>query len=148
MVFHPKRDKWLIIKDCLLILALLVGAVASLLTMYEPLWQRVLIAGMLVLASIYFLFGSFNLRYIIQDYYLHVASVLSNEKIAIHKITRIRKADDFFSRKGLSLNRIEVVYGEDKVILLFPKDKKGFIDELIAINPHIKVDERLFRTFS
>jgi len=60
--------------------------------------------------------------------------------INISSITEIR----YFSREvrnsySLSLDRIEIIYDNNKSIVISPKDKDGFIDELHLINPSILV---------
>jgi len=60
--------------------------------------------------------------------------------INISSVTEIR----YFSKEirnsySLSNDRIEIIYDNDKSIVISPKDKDGFIDELHLINPSIVV---------
>jgi hypothetical protein len=60
--------------------------------------------------------------------------------INISTITEIR----YFSNEtrnsySLSHDRIEIIYANDKSIVISPKDKDGFIEEIQLINPNIVV---------
>lgn len=64
-----------------------------------------------------------------------------NKNISILKIKEIRKTDSILSAPAASLSeRIEVFYENSKSIVISPKDKKGFIEELLKQNSNIKVD--------
>ena len=60
--------------------------------------------------------------------------------INISSITEIR----YFSKEirnsySLSNDRIEIIYDNDKSIVISPKDKDGFIEEIQLINPNVVV---------
>jgi hypothetical protein len=67
------------------------------------------------------------------------------QTIPYREINEIKKTRSFSSSAACSLDRIEVVYGETKRILISPADKENFIKMLIKKSPHINVDEDLRR---
>ncbi len=55
----------------------------------------------------------------------------------IEKIKSITKTNNPISAPAASFDRIEINYGEFNSVIISPKDKIGFIKELIKINPNI-----------
>ncbi|GGE70421.1 PH domain-containing protein [Priestia taiwanensis] len=141
MVFYSKFDRWLMVMNIIVLLAAALGIGVSLLAIQEALWLRLVVVVVLLLAM-YFCFRVFTLRYIVQDDTLSIM-FLYEEKINIYSITSIRATNDIISSPAMSTDRIEISFGEKKSILLSPKDKKAFIDALVAINQHIEVDVNL-----
>ena len=58
-------------------------------------------------------------------------------KVEIQSIKRIYKTRNPLSSPALSLDRIAIVYNKYDEVLISPKDKKEFIEELLKINPDI-----------
>ncbi|MEZ4787052.1 MAG: PH domain-containing protein [Flavobacterium haoranii] len=64
-----------------------------------------------------------------------------NKNIPISEIKSIKKTDSILSAPAASLtDRIEVFYGNSKSIVISPKDRKEFIEELLKQNSEIKVE--------
>lgn len=64
-----------------------------------------------------------------------------NKNIPIAEIKSIKKTDSILSAPAASLtDRIEVFYGNSKSIVISPKDKQGFVDELLQQNSGIIVE--------
>lgn len=64
-----------------------------------------------------------------------------NKNIPISEIISIKKTDSILSAPAASLtDRIEVFYGNSKSIVISPKDKQGFVDELLKQNSDIKIE--------
>ncbi len=61
-------------------------------------------------------------------------------KIDIHSVRKIYKTHNPLSSPALSLDRIAIVYNKFDEILISPKNKKEFIEELLKINPNIEVE--------
>jgi hypothetical protein len=79
-------------------------------------------------------------QYIINENELIVKSTwIVNERIAISKITKIEKSNSILSSPALSLDRVLVRYNKYDEILISPKERQSFIDELLKINPNIEV---------
>ena len=86
------------------------------------------------------LFFSKTTRYIINDNQLIVMSTwIVYERIDISKITKIEKTNSILSSPALSLDRIRIRYNKYDEVLISPKVKKEFIDELLKVNPTIEI---------
>lgn len=57
----------------------------------------------------------------------------------ISKITSISPTRNMIASPAASLDRIELKYGKWNAVLISPNNKKGFIAELLKINPDINV---------
>lgn len=77
-----------------------------------------------------------KIKYVIDEATLKVWWV----KIDIHSIKRIYKTNNPLSSPALSLDRIAIVYNKYDEILISPKLKKEFVEELLKINPDIIVE--------
>jgi Bacterial PH domain len=79
-------------------------------------------------------------QYIINENQLIVKSTwIVNERIDISKITKVEKSNSILSSPALSLDRLLVRYNKYDEVLISPKEKKEFIDELLKINPAIEI---------
>jgi len=86
------------------------------------------------------LFFSKTTRYIIIDNQLIVMSTwVVYERIDIFKITKIEKTNSILSSPALSLDRIRIRYNKYDEVLISPKVKKEFVDELLKVNPTIEI---------
>ena len=86
------------------------------------------------------LFFSKTTRYIINDNQLIVMSTwIVYERIDITKITKIEKTNSILSSPALSLDRIRIRYNKYDEVLISPKVKKEFVDELLKVNPTIEI---------
>lgn len=86
------------------------------------------------------LFFSKTTRYIINDNQLIVMSTwVVYERIDISKITKIEKTNSILSSPALSLDRIRIRYNKYDEVLISPKVKKEFVDELLKVNPTIEI---------
>ena len=87
-----------------------------------------------ILIIMFWMFSKIN--YVIEETMLKVWWV----KIDIHSIKRIYKTNNPLSSPALSLDRIAIVYNKYDEVLISPKLKKEFVDELLKINPSIIVE--------
>lgn len=67
---------------------------------------------------------------------------LINQNIDINTIRKISETYNPLSSPAASLDRLEIVYNNFDSVLISPKDKKAFINDLITINPTIEVNYR------
>ena len=98
--------------------------------------------GLLGLAGVvgFILILSKTTQYIINENQLIVKSTwIVNERIDISKITKVEKSNSILSSPALSLDRLLVRYNKYDEVLISPKEKKEFIDELLKINPAIEI---------
>lgn len=60
-------------------------------------------------------------------------------KIDIKSIKKIYSTNNPLSSPALSLDRIAVVYNKFDEVLISPKEREAFVQELLKINPNIDV---------
>jgi PP-loop superfamily ATP-utilizing enzyme len=95
--------------------------------------------GLAVVVGLILVFSK-TTRYIIKENQLIIKSTwIVNEKIDISKITKIEKSNSVLSSPALSLDRIRIRYNKFDEVLISPKEKKEFINEVLKINPKIEV---------
>ncbi|NHM01964.1 PH domain-containing protein [Flavobacterium difficile] len=95
--------------------------------------------GLSVVVGLILIFSK-TTRYIIIENQLIVKSTwIVNERIDISKITKIEKSNSVLSSPALSLDRLSVRYNKYDEVLISPKEKKAFIDELLKANPNIEI---------
>ncbi|SHG72977.1 PH domain-containing protein [Flagellimonas flava] len=117
------------------ILVVLIGSLVPVLS--PPIWPAIGI-NLAVLIFILYLFATTH--YTIDGNWLHVqCGFLVRKKIDIGTIIRISETSSLISGPAVSLDRLNVVYGANKDILISPKDKSGLIEHLRRINPEIEV---------
>lgn len=129
-VFKSKIDWWFG-------LILVYPIFLSIKAMLEGEW-----VGLLGLAAVveFILILSKTTQYIIDENQLIVKSTwIVNERIDISKITKVEKSNSILSSPALSLDRLLVRYNKYDEVLISPKEKKEFIDELLKINPTIEI---------
>lgn len=97
----------------------------------------VIILLSLVFAFILHLF--FYTQYTIDNKELIIkCGLFSYKPISIEEIKEIRKTNSIVSSPAPSFDRIEIKYGKYNAMILSPKDKIRFAEDLIKINPNIK----------
>ncbi len=62
-------------------------------------------------------------------------------KIPIQSIRKIYRTNNPLSSPALSLDRIAIVYNKFDEVLISPKEREKFINELLKINPNIEVKD-------
>ena len=86
------------------------------------------------------LFLSKTTRYIINENQLIIKSTwIVNVRIDISKITKIEKSNSVLSSPALSLDRLRIRYNKYDEILISPKEKNEFIDQLLKFNSNIEI---------
>ncbi|MNG32447.1 hypothetical protein D3C84_1184630 [compost metagenome] len=66
-----------------------------------------------------------------------------SQNIGIKTILKISETYNPLSSPAGSIDRLEIVYNKFDSILISPKDKKAFIEDLKIINPTIEVNFRM-----
>lgn len=64
---------------------------------------------------------------------------LMNIKISIATISRIKETNDPTSAPATSLDRLRIEYGNNKRMLISPKEKQAFIDMILSLNNAVEV---------
>jgi membrane protein YdbS with pleckstrin-like domain len=76
--------------------------------------------------------------YTIRDGVLIIRSgFLYRKEIPVSTINRIRPSRNPISSPAFSLNRLEICHGDGDYVLISPKQKEKFIQDIVQINPHL-----------
>ena len=126
-IFNSKIDWWLIVLFLALFGYPIVDGLIS-----KQYYLSLTMFGVLVLIG--FLFS--KIKYVINGQILKIWWI----KVEIQSIKRIYKTRNPLSSPALSLDRIAIVYNKYDEVLISPKGKKEFIEELLKINPDILVE--------
>ena len=123
-VFRSKVDAWLLI---VMITSMLVCLAAAYTTVMQGHLVNYAIALFIVLVGtglpIWLLLST---RYAVSNYELKVSSGPFSWTISITSISAVNDTRSPLSSPALSLDRLEIKYGEGKMILVSPVDKVGF----------------------
>ena len=131
MEFKSKVDLWLA--------AVLWGSVA--LCFFPVFLEDGLIIGLAIgspMAIFIFLLW-INTKYYIRDEHLVIKGVLKDTLIPIVSITSVNSTRNPSSAPALSMDRLEINYGNFNFVLISPLEKEHFMEELLKINPKIKI---------
>lgn len=103
----------------------------------EKSWLGVLI---MLLTILFILYTFLPINYKIEKENLNVkCTFMINENIEIKSIRKITETYNPLSSPAASIDRIEIFYNKFDSILISPKNKKDFIQDILKINPNIKV---------
>lgn len=61
-------------------------------------------------------------------------------RVELASVRRIRATNSVLSAPALSLNRIEIQYGNHGTIMVSPEDRRGFVRAIVAQAPHAVVE--------
>ena len=125
-VFKSKIDWWLVV------LVLVIFGYPIIDGILSKEYVLSLVFGLILLV---FYFLSKTIRYKIDSENL----IIWNTKINIHSIRKIYRTNNPLSSPALSLDRIAVVYNTYDEVLISPREREEFIQELLKINPNIEV---------
>jgi hypothetical protein len=94
--------------------------------------------GIILFIMSFFLMISYTIT---KDKLVINSGIFGKQKIAISKITSVRKTNNPLSAPALSINRLEVKFGTKyDYALISPVRREEFAAELLKINPNIKVE--------
>lgn len=88
----------------------------------------------IMLLSLFYILA-ITLKYKIEGEYLSIWRT----KIDIKTIRKVYATRNPLSSPALSINRIAIVYNKFDEVLISPKDRADFIEELLKVNPNIEV---------
>jgi hypothetical protein len=97
------------------------------------------VGAFIVVAAVVF-FVSWTFRstyYVIENDTLVIRAAFLTWRVPVRDIRTVTPTHNPLSSPALSLDRLQIDYGNGKFILVSPKDKSAFIDALRAINPAI-----------
>jgi uncharacterized membrane protein YdbT with pleckstrin-like domain len=98
--------------------------------------------AIMLISFVFVLYLMYDTNYTITQGNLKVHSgFIVNKNIPIAAIKSIKKSDSILSAPASSISdRIEVFYGESKSIIISPKEKQAFVEELLKQNPTIEIE--------
>jgi len=122
------------------ILILVFSTITVLLILDNAPWFALL----LIIAVFIFVIQLFiNTYYVIDKESLKIKSgFLYNAIIDIHSIRKIEESNSPLSSPAASFDRLEIIYNKYDSILISPKDKHSFIQDILKINPTIEIKYR------
>jgi hypothetical protein len=128
-VFNSKQDLWLI---AIIYLSSLICFFASAYVIAEGFSTVNIIVAVLtcVIGGIFPIWLIISLQYQVDEKMLNIKCGPFKWKIELSTIKSVEPSTDMISSPALSLDRLLIVYGKGKVVLVSPKDKEGFISAL------------------
>lgn len=118
-------------------LVLVFGAVLFLIISEEPGWLGLVIILPVIVFIVYMFMTTY---YTISGNNLRIkCGFIINKTIDIHTINKISETNNPLSSPATSIDRLEITYREFDSILISPKQKKEFINEILALNPNVEV---------
>ncbi|MDE2389500.1 MAG: PH domain-containing protein [Betaproteobacteria bacterium] len=127
-IFKSKIDNWVLICLLLSISACLMGASVAL--MVGGTANYVFAAIILILGAGFPAWLYASTRYIVTDDDLKILSGPFSWNIPIQSITSVQETRNVSASPALSFDRLEIIYGENKAIIVSPLDKTKFIQQL------------------
>lgn len=132
--YKSKVDPWLLI-----LLVTAFGGPLVYMTVREPHWFGPVIWLPL---TIFVIYSVTTIRYVIEGDMLLIRSIGFRSSIPVRSIRRIEATNSLLASPAASLDRLEIIYNRYDSVLVSPKDKSGFINDLTAVNPEIEVKWR------
>ena len=128
-IFKSKQDTWLI---AVLYLSSLICFFASAYVLFEGVSVTNIIIAIFtsLIGGIFPIWLIVSLRYTIDDKMLNITCGPFKWRIELSSIKSVEPSSDMVSSPALSLDRLLIVYGVGKVVLVSPNDKEGFISAL------------------
>ncbi len=109
--------------------------------LFELIIEKSWLGVFIMLVTISFIVYTFlSINYKIEKENLNIkCTFLINENIAIKSIRKITETYNPLSSPAASIDRIEIFYNKFDSVLISPKKKKAFIEDLLKINSNIEV---------
>ena len=126
-VYKSKIDWWL---GAILVIAMAASAIAALQALSNSPWLALLIGGPGLLLPLVALLST---RYTIQDRQLIVQSGPIKWRIPITDISEVTPTSDPIASPALSLDRLRIVYGAKKSLLVSPRNKEDFLRQITML---------------
>ncbi|WP_299534943.1 PH domain-containing protein [Ulvibacterium sp.] len=116
------------------LLAIILGSSVVMISIRE--WIGL---GINILVLVFVAYTFMTTYYVIDHEVLKIrCGLFVNKTVAINTISKISESRNPVSAPAVSLDRLELFYGQDKSVLISPKAKKEFIDHLLLLNPGIE----------
>ncbi|MDP4128262.1 MAG: PH domain-containing protein [Bacillota bacterium] len=137
MYFSSKRDTWigLLIWIPILYVVILTGRISLDQGQFDPISTLIVIPTVAFIAWIWFGTG-----YRVTDDELKIKCGPIRQTIPLKEITKIESTRNPISSPALSLDRLEIKYGESKIAIISPQDKEEFINLIMGKCPKATVN--------
>jgi membrane protein YdbS with pleckstrin-like domain len=123
--------------ELLIPLVLIFGTVLFLTLNEEPSWIGILILLPIILFVVHMFLTT---NYTIESDELTIkCGFLFNKTIDIKTIKKITETNNPLSSPATSLDRLEINYGKFDTVIISPKRKKEFIENITTLNPNVEV---------
>lgn len=100
-------------------------------------WSGILI---MLLPIVFILYTILSINYKIEKETLNIkCTFLLNVNIEIKSIRKITETYNPLSSPAASIDRLEIIYNKFDSVIISPKHKKEFIQNLLEINPNIEI---------
>jgi hypothetical protein len=128
-IFKSKRDPWLVV---VIYLNSFICFLASAYVLTEGVSAPNIIIATLTsfIGGIFPIWLIISLRYMIDRKMLSITCGPFSWEIELSSIRSVEPSNEMTSSPALSLDRLLIVYGVGKAVLVSPKDKEGFIHAL------------------
>jgi hypothetical protein len=145
-VYPSKRDRWIVV-------LLWAGAVVMLFVagnlwrVQAPFVFRLPISLLLILVAAFVLWTLYGTRYTLTESTLTIRSGPFRWVIDTEVIAEVFPTRNPLSSPACSLDRLQIRYGKSRlVIMISPQDKAGFLRDLAARSPGLKLNgDRVLR---
>lgn len=138
-VYKSKKDQWLVWITWFSKIVIVISVIYLLFV--EGITTYSLIYSISMILFVIFLYFLLNLTYyVIKDSELFVRSFFFKWTIRIDSIKQIFPTSNMLSSPALSLDRLMIIYGDDKKIMISPEDKNGFLNDIASLNPDLKFE--------
>jgi hypothetical protein len=118
-------------------LVLIFGTVLAQAISQKPNWIEITI----LFAVIFFVIHMFmTTNYTIESGELKIrCGFLYHKTIDIKSIKKITETNDLLSSPATSLDRLEIIYGKFDSVIISPKHKSEFINDIKKLNPNVEI---------
>ena len=128
MTFKSAVDLWLLVIVALVVIISWGVSVRLVLQRSPGGYLRVI--GMLAVGIGLPLWFFYTTQYLVEDEILKIQSGPFKWTIPITSISQVVETTNPRSSPALSLRRLEITYGESKIIMVSPKDHDGFLEAI------------------
>jgi hypothetical protein len=135
-VYKSKIEYGFLLAFFLLVILVIFGLIIK-----KESMSSILINGGIIIAIFVFLcYGIFSIRYFIDGETLKIRNgFIYRKDIEISNIKSIKKSNSIISSPAAVFDKIEINYNKYDSVLVSPNDKESFANDLLAINPSIKL---------
>ncbi|MBL7875398.1 MAG: PH domain-containing protein [Cyclobacteriaceae bacterium] len=118
-------------------LIVIFGSVVFIVVSEKPSWFGVAILSPAIFFTLYLFMTTY---YVVNGNELTIrCGFLVNKTIDINSIKKISETNNPLSSPATSLDRLEITYGNFDSIIISPKRKIEFINEITSLNPNVQV---------